>query len=95
VTTPAAVVTLRVLDALGLGADRERARAVLVQAAARQLPRLSVQDIRDVLAAVGPAVPAQRGEQVYVRDEQPDPGAAARYTGPRHGGVTEEGLVEE
>jgi hypothetical protein len=97
----ASTVTLRVLAALGWDDDPDRARAFLAQTMTRQLPRLSVADLREVLAAVGataPEVPAQRGgSDVYLRDEQPDPGAGGRrHRGPGHGGLTEGGeLVDE
>jgi hypothetical protein len=89
--TPAAVVALRMIEALGLSGDPERARAVLAHAVARQLPRLSVADVRDVLGAVTPAA----GGDLYERDPQPG-GDVPHQRGVRLGGVVDGGeLVDE
>jgi hypothetical protein len=98
-----AVVTLRVLEALGLADDYERAQAVLAHTMARQLPRLSTSDIREVLDKIAESdrvagtVPAPRGSEHYVRDEAADPGdGGRRYRGPGIGGVVDGGeLVDE
>lgn len=87
---PTTNVAYRVLDALGFGADPERARLVLASWC-RPVRRLSVAECREVLAVVASAaarVPTQRGEHQYDRDPEPGtegtgrPWRGARYSEP-------------
>ena len=82
--SPAAVVTYKLLEAVGVGSAGE-ARSLLREAVmyGGQLPRLAPDDVRQVLAGFG-------GEWHYERPPEPG-GGAPRQRGVRHGEVGDDG----